>query len=289
MKTETVLDIINRNPAPKPWSEGDNIPWNEPGFSERMLKEHLTQEHDAASRRAEKIEQHIAWIHEQANLGQAGRLLDLGCGPGLYASQLARLGYQVTGIDYSPASIAYAQAQAAQQGQKIRYILGDIRQTEYAAEDGGAYDCAMQVFGESNVFRTSDLRKILRKIHTVLRSEGLLILEVHTYDVIKKIGQAPSSWYGAESGLFSPNPHLVLTENFWDTPTNTATIRHFVVEAATGNVIRYAQSLQAYTDKEYISLLMESGFDEIEFIPSMSGIPDPDQEGLFVITAKRTE
>ncbi|MFN2234737.1 MAG: methyltransferase domain-containing protein [Anaerolineales bacterium] len=289
MKTETLVDIINSNPAPTPWSEGDNIPWNEPSFSERMLKEHLAQDHDAASRRSDKIKQHIAWIHEQANLGQAGRLLDLGCGPGLYASQLARLGYQVTGIDYSPASIAYAQAQAAQQGQKIRYILGDIRQAEYAADDGGAYDCAMQVYGESNVFSPSDLRKILLKIHTVIRSGGRLILEVHTYEVVKKIGQAPSSWYAAESGLFFPNPHLVLTEHFWDAPTNTATIRHFVVEAATGNVIRYAQSLQAYTNEEYISLLMESGFDEIEFIPSMSGIPDPDQEGLFVITAKRTE
>ena len=27
---------------PEPWDEGDNIPWNEPGFSRRMLREHLT-------------------------------------------------------------------------------------------------------------------------------------------------------------------------------------------------------------------------------------------------------
>lgn len=289
MKVETLMEIVNRNPAPTPWSEGDNIPWNEPGFSERMLKEHLTQEHDAASRRLEKIEQHITWIHEQANQGQPGRLLDLGCGPGLYASRLARLGYQVTGIDYSPASIAYAQAQAVEQGQEIRYILADIRQADYDAGDGGAYDCAMQVFGESNVFKPADLRKILHKIHTALRPGGRLILEVHTYEVIKEIGQAPSSWYTAEGGLFSPNPHLVLTEHFWDAPANVATIRHFAVEAATGNVIRYAQSMQAYSNKEYNDLLTEGGFDEIEFIPSMSGMPDPDQEGLFVITANKME
>ncbi len=64
--TKTLSDILKRNPDPTPWSEGDNIPWNEPGFSERMLKEHLTQEHDAASRRIEKIEQHVAWIHQEA-------------------------------------------------------------------------------------------------------------------------------------------------------------------------------------------------------------------------------
>ena len=288
MKTETLLDIIHSNPAPTPWSEGDNIPWNEPGFSERMLKEHLTQEHDAASRRFEKIEQHVAWIHQEAFIGQPGKLLDLGCGPGLYASRLARLGYQVTGIDYSPASIAYAQAQAAQQGQKITYILADIREAEYTTDPNPEYDCAMQIFGETNVFKPADLRKILSKIQAALKPGGKLILEAHTDEAIKKIGQAPASWYSAENGLFSAIPHLVLTEHFWDAQANAATIRHFVVEATTGNVIRYAQSMQSYTNGEYKALLTETGFDEIKFFPSLTGIPDPEQEALIVITAKKT-
>ena len=52
----TLLDFINRSPVPEAWAEGDNIPWNDPGFSERMLREHFPQDHDAASRRTEKIE-----------------------------------------------------------------------------------------------------------------------------------------------------------------------------------------------------------------------------------------
>ena len=48
-----ILQIIQRIPNPRPWSEGEKIPWNEPGFSRRMLREHLSQEHDAASRRFE--------------------------------------------------------------------------------------------------------------------------------------------------------------------------------------------------------------------------------------------
>ena len=35
---KTVLDIVDRTPEPAPWSEGDNIPWDDPGFSERMLE-----------------------------------------------------------------------------------------------------------------------------------------------------------------------------------------------------------------------------------------------------------
>ncbi|MBW2278686.1 MAG: SAM-dependent methyltransferase, partial [Deltaproteobacteria bacterium] len=59
----TLADIVRRPQPPTAWAEGDNIPWNDPSFSERMLREHLNQDHDLASRRIEKIERHVAWIH----------------------------------------------------------------------------------------------------------------------------------------------------------------------------------------------------------------------------------
>lgn len=34
---KTILDIVEREPEPMPWAEGDNIPWDDPEFSERML------------------------------------------------------------------------------------------------------------------------------------------------------------------------------------------------------------------------------------------------------------
>ena len=30
---KSLVDIVNRTPKPAPWSEGDNIPWNDPEFS----------------------------------------------------------------------------------------------------------------------------------------------------------------------------------------------------------------------------------------------------------------
>ena len=86
-----ILELIERNPRPQPWSEGEKIPWDEPGFSRRMLREHLSQEHDAASRRFATIDRHVDWIHRSVLTGSPSRLLDLGCGPGLYSSRLARL------------------------------------------------------------------------------------------------------------------------------------------------------------------------------------------------------
>ena len=77
-----MIDIINRKIPAEPWAEGEKIPWNEPGFSERMLKEHLAQDHNMASRRMEIIDRHVAWIHRKILHEKQSRILDLVCGPG---------------------------------------------------------------------------------------------------------------------------------------------------------------------------------------------------------------
>jgi hypothetical protein len=50
----TILDIVNRTPEPAPWSEGDNIPWDDPALSERMLAEHLSQGSEQIRRSGEQ-------------------------------------------------------------------------------------------------------------------------------------------------------------------------------------------------------------------------------------------
>ena len=47
----TLADIVSRKTPPIAWAEGENIPWDDPAFSERMLAEHLSQKHNLASRR----------------------------------------------------------------------------------------------------------------------------------------------------------------------------------------------------------------------------------------------
>jgi 2-polyprenyl-3-methyl-5-hydroxy-6-metoxy-1,4-benzoquinol methylase len=114
-----LIELIYKAAPPVPWVEGEKIPWSDPGFRQRMLREHLSQEHDTASRRVGLIDQHVDWNHNGLLAGQPGRILDLGCGPGLYTGRLAQLGYQCVGIDYGPASIAYAREQAEEKGLAI--------------------------------------------------------------------------------------------------------------------------------------------------------------------------
>ena len=276
-------DIIAREIPPEPWAEGEKIPWDDPEFSERMLKEHLSQAHDMASRRQEMIDRHVAWIEEACLPDRPARILDLGCGPGFYSHRLAQRRHSCVGIDFSPASIAYAKSQAADAGLKVDYVHGDIRDVEY----GEGFDLAMLVFGEFNVFKKDDARKILKHIHQALRLGGRVLLEPQTYEAIEGEGSSPPIWHSSSGGLFSPNPHLWLEEHYWHADCHAATTRHFIADAANLSVSRYASTTQAYTDDELDSLLAEAGFSEIETFPSLAGTESDRQEGLFALTAKK--
>ena len=278
-----LLELVERQAVPEPWAEGDKIPWNDPGFSQRMLAEHLSQAHDMASRRFAVIDKHVAWIHGALLQARPARILDLGCGPGLYAGRLARLGHECAGIDFSPASIAYAREQARAEGLHCTYLQHDIRTAEY----GTGYGLVMLLFGEFNVFRPAEAQAIVRQAHQALDEGGLLLLEAHTFAAVRDIGQQPRSWYSAPSGLFSERPHLVLTESFWDAQRAVATERYFVVDAATDNVARHAASMQAYTDEQYRSLLADSSFAAATFYPSLTGSPDEAQAQLVVVVGSR--
>jgi len=276
-----LIDVVKRTPVPEPWGEGEKIPWNEPGFSKRMLKYHLSQDHDLASRRFTIIDKHVNFIHRMA--GGATKTLDLGCGPGFYTSRLTSLGYRCTGIDFSPASIEYAKLRADEAGQEIDYVNGDIRTAEY----GDGYGLAMMVYGEFNVFKEEDIRTILRKAYDSLDEGGTFIAEPHTFEAIKSFGEAPPSWYTGESMLFSDEPHLVLTESFWDQEHRATINRHIVVDAASAEATLHGDTMQAYTDEEYEALLRDAGFTEIETHPSLTDDEIDRNQHLMVVLGRK--
>ncbi len=272
--------IIERTETLAPWAEGEKIPWNDPDFSRRMLKEHLSQKHDAASRRKTKIKKHVQWIHEFVLAKTTSAILDLGCGPGLYCAELARLGHSCRGIDFSPASIEYAVDHSPE---TCSYTLGDVRAEKF----GRGYDLVMFIFGEFNVFTPADAQKILQKAQAALRPGGKLLLEVHTVDTVEQMGNQPSTWYSSESGLFSDKPHLCLMESFWDEEQTVATERYFIIDAETAQVMRFASSTQGYDEDKIASMLTEAGFSAVEIHPGLTGKAQSEADDFYVVIAQK--
>jgi SAM-dependent methyltransferase len=274
-------DLVRRASVPAPWAEGEKIPWNDSDFSARMLHEHLSQAHDAASRRESIIDAHVGWIHRVILGSSPSRILDLGCGPGLYTSRLANLGHDCAGIDFAPASIAHAR----QTSTRCAYHLADIRSAEY----GDGFDLVMLLYGELNVFRADDARLILTKARRALADGGRLLIEVHTDAAVRAMGDARGTWRTAEQGLFAEHPHLVLQENFWNSEQRVAITRYFIVEAANASVTAHSQSVKAYTDDEYRSVLAECGFSLARRFGSLDGADEPDEPGEFLVLLARAD
>ena len=193
----------------------------------------------------------------------------MGCGPGLYCQRLAALGYACQGIDFSPASIEYARQQARQLA--IGYQCADLRAADFGPD--GSYDCAMLLYGELNVFKPADVRLILRKACKALKPGGRLVLEPATEDLVRSIGAEGISWWASQSGLFGDQPHIMLSESFWDEEARASTTRYYRIDAASGEVVRYAASQQAYTQDEYRSLLADCGFHNPRFFDGLPAEP----------------
>jgi SAM-dependent methyltransferase len=259
------------------------MPWSDPEFSERMLAEHLSQEHDLASRRTETIDEHVDWILSSVLDGRPGRVLDLGCGPGLYAQRFASRGCECVGVDFSPASIRYASEAAASSDLNCRYIHGDLRDQDF----GCGFNLVTMIYGQFNVFPRDVALEILRKAHAALALGGSLVLEVQAAEQIKRGGRSEPTWYSSASGLFSDRPHIVLQENSWDEEASASTTRFLVIDASTGGVRQFALSNEAYTDKELCDALRTAGFDEVRAFASLSGQAVAEDADLPVVVAHR--
>lgn len=257
-----LMDIMkSAPPAESLWSGAYKIPWNDAAFSRRMLGEHLTQNHAMASRKSGAIAQQVAWLEQHFLSGGAGKVLDLGCGPGLYAPHLAEAGHEYVGIDFSPASIEHARQNFARQD-RCEFWLGDVRDADF----GRDYDLAMMLYGEINVFSPQNCALILAKAFDALKPGGRLFLEGHTPEAVREIGRG-HTWYKSAGGLFSPEPHLCLTENHWYRDQAVALQIFHVVDPATCAMQTYRSTTQAYEKDEYARLLQAAGFGQVEFHP----------------------
>lgn len=204
-----LTQLIKHSGRPPLFARGNCNFWNDPHTSKLLLEAHLNPDWDAASRRPATIEQTVAWIAEQFLPGEGAAILDLGCGPGLYAQRLASMGHRVTGIDFSRRSIAYAREKAAEAGFSVDYIYGNYVELDY--ED--AFDLIMLIYCDVGALTDDERDRVFAAAFRALKPGGTFVFDVVSDERLPEVTEE-KDWEALEKGFWAGEPHLALTESF---------------------------------------------------------------------------
>ncbi len=117
-----ISDIISKVEKPKLYEKSMSFMWTDEHISKQLLNIHLNPDIDLGSRKKSTIEKTANWVLDTQKEKGKLNILDFGCGPGLYTEIFAKKGHQVTGIDISKSSIAYAKKTANDMGLDISYL-----------------------------------------------------------------------------------------------------------------------------------------------------------------------
>jgi SAM-dependent methyltransferase len=163
-----------------------------------MLSLHLNGEIDVASRNTIFIDKSVEWISSYFHVGDGTKIVDFGCGPGLYTARLAKKQAATTGIDFSTRSTEYAQEIAVRENLPIEYVNQDY--LEY--ETDRRFDLIIMIFCDFAVLRPLDRARMLSKFHKFLKSGGSILLDVPSLKAFEK---------REETTVYEVN----LMNNFW--------------------------------------------------------------------------
>ena len=273
------LQALQQPPAP--FTPGEPLFWDDPHISAQMLAFHLDPDTEAASRSPRFIDRAVTWIVDTLGLQPRDAVLDLGCGPGLYASRLARKGLRLTGVDYSRRSIAYASDYAREHGLDITYRY----QNYLELSDENLYDAALLIYGDFCPLSPEQRATLLRNVRRALKPGGHFVLDVTTREC-RKIHGSRNGWRALESGFWKPGPHLLLEDGF-DYPEQKIWLDQAVVIEVSGKISVYRNWFQDYTPESIAAELQAGGFAVESLWGDLAGTPyTQDSEWIGLVTKK---
>jgi SAM-dependent methyltransferase len=212
-------------PWPVPFDPSVELDWGRPDYARRLLGEHLDQSHDGASRRRSVVAAQLRRLRRLLPSPPV-RILDAGCGPGLYAVPLAGLGYTVTGVDVSAAALQHARglARDAHLSGTVRFVKGDLRDVALAP---GRFDAALLVYFVLEAFARTEQPEVLKRIAASLAPDGMLIAELRL-----RPDQPPGRidwWDIVPNSLLSDRRHLLLGDAVYDQRRHTYVLREIAI------------------------------------------------------------
>ncbi len=238
--------------------------WDDAHISKGMLAEHLNPASDGATRNHQFVARSAAWIAEQFTPKNYPILLDLGCGPGIYAEKFAIAGYDVTGIDLSVRSIDYAQQHIESKPYQATYVCRNY----LTLDDEDAFDIITLIWCDYGVLPPEDRSTLLKNIYRALKDGGVLIFDVFTTQRYASIEEQKHYAYFPTEGFWHPEEHLCLHATFrFD---GNITLNQAIV--VTNDAPRCYNIWERYfTQTELQEELKQAGFAHIDFYGDVAG------------------
>jgi SAM-dependent methyltransferase len=179
-------------------------------------------------------------------------VLDVPCGDGRVAVELAGRGHYVTGVDLNKAFLSAAASRARSRNVRVDWRRHDMRDLPF----DGAFDAALNFGGSFGYFEDeSDDVRTAAAVHRALRAGGRFLIDVPTAETV--FPRFRDRWWFAAGDLF------VLSENRYVKETGRNETDWTVV-GQDGTFERLHSSIRLYTVRELVSLLTGVGFMTVE-------------------------
>lgn len=199
------------------------------------------------------------FIHNQlelAGLKPGAKLLDLACGTGRHSIEFAGLGYEVTGVDYSPDMIARAKAAIAECGHNIELHEQNMRRLDLG---GQQFDVITCLFDSIGYLLTNDaIGDALRRIRSHLAPHGVAVIEFwHGAAMLRSYDPVRVRRWSTRSGEV-----LRISETQLDIPRQTSSVSYSIYELrpdGTYNCLRETQQNRYFLVQEMAALLAAAG------------------------------
>ncbi len=202
---------------------------------------------------------------------QAQRVLDVGCGTGTFACQLARRGVDVVAVDPAEASLHVARTKPG--ADQVRWVQGDVRSLPPLE-----VDLATMTANVAQVFVTDEeWRATLHHVRRSLRPRGRLAFETRVPE------RQPWRDWNKDASLSSTEVPGVGRVEAWVETTSISgplvSFRWTYVFDADGAVLTSDSTLRFRTRGEITESLEGAGF----FVEDVRDAPDrPGREWVFI-------
>jgi cyclopropane fatty-acyl-phospholipid synthase-like methyltransferase len=274
------LEEINSRPEPFEFYTASDL-WTDEHTSEQMLRFHLNEGVDAASRNSAFIDRSVGWIASRFNIEAGTRIADFGCGPGLYTTRLAQLPAAVTGIDFSRRSLQYAREVVDRKGLSIRYV----NQNYLDFETDDRFHLILMIMCDFCALSPAQRKQMLTNFYTLLEPGGSVLLDVYSLTAFDQWEEKGIYETNLLDGFWSPDKYYGFLNTFKYKNEKLVLDKYTIIEAArTRTVYNW---FQCFSREALARECAECGFAVEGFYSDVAGLQFDPASREFAVVAKK--